>query len=140
MNKSFVFISMILAFFIISLAAPGVQAQDKEKKLIEMKSTKGSGGEDKNIKSISTDNDTTGRGSGPGLCYVKFENYTGYKIWVYVDGYCEGLLSPWADGGLYTGTGSTSLYAVATFTSGKKLVWGPYSVDCDYMYTLKLYK
>jgi len=52
MNKSFVFISMILAFFIISLAAPGVQAQDKEKKLIEMKSSTGSGGEDKNIKSI----------------------------------------------------------------------------------------
>ncbi len=118
----------------------------------QTKAEKGRGtGPDTNIKNDQDKNDPNSprpapankggekaKGAGPATCQVKFDNSTGYYIRVYVDGTYRGTMDPWGDYSLYTGSGSTDLYAVAVFTDGTRLTWGPKAVSCSGLYSWRL--
>ncbi len=72
------------------------------------------------------------RARGAGYCYVEFDNYTDWYIDCYVDGYYEGYMAPWGDGTVTVRSGTTCLYAVAEFTDGSKVSWGPSCKACSY--------
>jgi hypothetical protein len=109
-----------------------------------MKGTHGTGtaADDPNIKQQSPDNDpnakvppppgkgVTTRGPNPWPCRVNVDNRTGWKIQVFVDGQYDGLSSPWGNAYMNTGSGTTGFYAIATFTNGSKITWGPWSFAC----------
>lgn len=128
-----------------------VFSQDKTEKTIESTCQKGSG-EDPNVKSdtrLNDPNDNTqipawkdpnSKGTGPGKCYILVKNYTNWYIDIYIDGYSLGLIGPWGDMYVYTGTGTTKFYAKAKFNDGTYNYWGPSYFDCDYYYTLGLNK
>jgi hypothetical protein len=65
-----------------------------------------------------------------GVCRVDVDNWTPWKVQIYVDGTFRGLVSPWGDGVTYTGAGPTRVYARAEFTDGSALTWGPTDYDC----------
>ena len=108
------------------------------------KGVKGTGtaDSDPNIKGKSADNDPKAkippppgkgvatRGPNPWPCRVNIDNRTPLKIQIYVDGSYSGLSSPWGDAFMNTGSGTTGFYALATFTDGSKVTWGPSAFAC----------
>jgi hypothetical protein len=68
-------------------------------------------------------------------CGIDFENYTGYYIDIYVNGYYKGTLGPWANGSVTVYSGYTTIYCI---TTGGTLEWYD-SGGCDYYFTYKLY-
>ena len=70
---------------------------------------------------------------------VHADNRTDLFIDVYTNGdYC-GTLPPWGDIYCYVGTGNTGLYAVANFTTGDRITWGPATGYVDGTYTWRLW-
>jgi hypothetical protein len=65
-----------------------------------------------------------------GVCRVDVDNWTQWKVQVYVDGTFRGMVSPWGDGTTYTGAGPTRVYVRAEFTDGTYKYWGPRNYDC----------
>ncbi|WP_316784652.1 hypothetical protein [Pedobacter frigiditerrae] len=70
-----------------------------------------------------------------GGCTIKFDNYTGLYIRVYVDGYYKGTISPWGNATVTTTDGYSSVYLVS---AGGTREWTA-SGDCRtiWNYTLK---
>ena len=108
-----------------------------------MKVDKSRGGENPNIVSPrpTTDNPDTnppksrgGDASRGPYCDIKFENWTGYYIDIYVDGYYEGTVSPWQDMWVYNYSGYKSIYCE---TTGGSYYWTD-NGDCDGEYTFKM--
>lgn len=119
--------------------------EDKSQKVIELKATKAPatrGAEpDANIKSDKQTNDPSAKSEAPskkggaatrggGNCEVRLDNRTNLLIKIYVDGIYRGTLSPYGDGVVYVGVGSTSVYARADFEDGSYLYWGPSTYSC----------
>jgi len=69
------------------------------------------------------------RGAGR-LCRVAFDNYTQWRIKVFVDGTYRGLVGPYGDGTTFTLPGPTRVYARADFDDGSYLYWGPKDYTC----------
>lgn len=46
-----------------------------------------------------------------GSCCLNFDNWTGYIIYVWVDGDYRGTVSPWDEGSICVGDGWTTFYA-----------------------------
>ena len=69
-----------------------------------------------------------------GACCINFDNWTGYTIYIWVDGTFKGTVSPWSDGGVCVGTGWTKWYAR---TAGSTYEWSGEG-DCQGNYNLKL--
>jgi hypothetical protein len=67
-------------------------------------------------------------------CKVKFDNFTGLYIKIYVDGNFKGTLSPWDDGSVTVYSGYTRIYCVST---GGSREWNA-SGNCDGEYVYKL--
>ncbi|GAB3515448.1 hypothetical protein GCM10027442_31290 [Emticicia fontis] len=69
------------------------------------------------------------------LCIVKFDNWTGLYIKVYVDGYYKGILDPWDKGTVTVESGYTKIYCIST---GGTREWKA-DGNCEgvYTYTLK---
>lgn len=100
-------------------------------------------GSDPNVKDESMVNSQNQEAAGPankdaggatrgaaGVCRVKVDNWTPWKIQIFVDGTFRGMVSPWGDGVTYTGAGPTRVYARAVFDDGSALNWGPKDYDC----------
>lgn len=151
-------IVLLTAVFVLPPAAQNAFAQDgkdktkktdaskQKKQSFTLKATKvesGRGGEDPNIKDRSmanTENQdfvapkekggtTTGRGAA-GVCRVDFDNRTNLKVQLFVDGAFRGVLAPYGDASVYTGSGPTRVYARAEFTDGSYVYWGPSDYTC----------
>lgn len=73
-------------------------------------------------------------------CRVVYDNWTEWYIHVYVDGYYEGGLGRWGAKTVNVGVGNTKVYAVAEFTDGSKVWWGPRTVPCYDYVDVKIYK
>jgi hypothetical protein len=71
-------------------------------------------------------------------CKVIFDNYTRWYIKCYVDGDYRGVVCPWGDSSFWVGSGSTRAYAVAEFTDGSRLTWGPITRECNGEWTVKI--
>jgi hypothetical protein len=69
-----------------------------------------------------------------GACCINFDNWTGYTIYVWVDGNFKGTVSAWQDGGVCVGSGWTKWYAR---TAGGTYEWSGEG-ECQGNYNLKL--
>jgi len=104
------------------------------------------GGADENIKSKSVENNPKAlpeappekggdKSRGGNVCHLLVDNYTRYKIQIFVDGDYVGLVSPWGDAkGSYIPNGFYTFYGVADFTDGSRLIWGPTRDYCEDYY------
>ncbi len=128
--------------FIILLSMGVSVAQEKEKKVIESAATKveSTRGADPNIEvarsneDIEEPNPEAARGT---YCKVWIDNWTGYKIDIYIDGKYKGTIPAWEKQYAWAVSGKTKLYAKST---GGTYYWGPSWVDCDFEFTWKLNK
>lgn len=91
------------------------QEDFKRNVVLEAKDVEATRGSNPNIKQErpTTDDTSITRGTGPGSCLVKLENYSYYTIDVYVDGYWRGTLSALGSGSVYVGTGYTTIYMLS---------------------------
>jgi hypothetical protein len=111
---------------------------------VETKAQKASGAaKDPNIRSTSNKNDPAKevpapeskggqptRGPGPWPCTVQADNWTPWAIQVYVDGYYTGLIGPWGQLNVLTGSGESTFYGRADFTNGLAKTWGVWRFSC----------
>ncbi|NHE58984.1 hypothetical protein [Cyclobacterium plantarum] len=74
--------------------------------------------------------DKGGRTRGT-ICYVNFDNWTSWIIDCYVDGRYKGDVAAYGEGGVTVGAGDTRVYAVAEFTDGSKVSYGPVTKYCS---------
>ncbi|RYC66878.1 hypothetical protein [Spirosoma sordidisoli] len=136
MKAQLVFIACLL----IALVGTTTVAQDKPDKNVTVtgKAVPKTRGANPNIKKdvpttdVPVPRPAKTRGA---LCRVKFDNYTGLYIKIYVDGDYKGTLAPWDDGTVTVGSGYTTIYCVST---GGTREWSA-SGDCreNYVYTLR---
>ena len=116
-------------------------SQEKEKKavnLVAVKVTK-TRGANANIK---TDMDLKAKdvavpkpaGDRGDFCSVRFDNWTGFDIKVYVDGDFYGYVSAWSDGTVTVLAGFTTIYCIS---AGGTFEWSAEG-NCDSSYTYKL--
>jgi hypothetical protein len=123
----------MFAFVSLAFSSTTVFAQKK----VEVKSTAAvkSRGANPKIKGDAPTTDVAVAKSRGAACVVKFDNYTGLYVKVYVDGYYKGTVSPWSDGTVSVGDGYTTIYCVS---AGGTREWNA-SGDCrtSYVYTLK---
>ncbi len=120
---------------------PKTSSQKKE--VVELKSNKGTAtGEDPNITTGDLPNTMNspktppaskgGNSKGAAGCKVIFDNYTNYRIKLYVNGAFRGTLGGYDDAYLYvTPSRNTVVYARADFDDGSYLYWGPTTYDCQ---------
>jgi hypothetical protein len=144
-----VFTLVLIVLMIVALSSPlSLIAQEKKAapEVVKAKAQSSRGtGEDPNIKSGSDKNDpksntpapsykggTAARGSGPGVCGVRADNYTRYIIKVYVDGSYRGAVGPFDNGTVFVGNGATTFYARADFTDGSYKYWGTWVFNCQH--------
>jgi hypothetical protein len=145
-----------LALLAFLLSAPAlVQAQaetpatGEEVKDTAQKS-RGDGAADENITSRSVENDPNPEAAPPappekggektrGGCYLTVDNHTSWKIQIFVNGNYVGLVSPWGTANGYQSASNFRVYAVATFTNGDELTWGPRVVSCSGSYKWNLW-
>lgn len=68
------------------------------------------------------------------LCEIKFDNYTGFNVKVYVDGEFKGWVYPWEDGDVSVYGGFTTIYCI---TAGGSLEWSAEgNCESSYVFTL----
>jgi hypothetical protein len=131
---------LCLFLFMTGTLSFSVSAQEKPSKSVEVtgKAVPKSRGANPNIKmDIPTVDNPIPRPpkSRGDLCTVKFDNWTGLYIKIYVDGNYKGILDPWDKGSVTVGSGYTKIYCVST---GGSREWNA-DGNCDggYTYTLK---
>lgn len=135
-TKNLIVCAMI-AFMAVAFSSTNAFAQ-KKSTVVEVKSTAAvkTRGANPKIKVDAPTSDakpvTKSRGAD---CKVKFDNYTGLYIKVYVDGYYKGTLDAWGAGTVTVGSGYTTIYCVSV---GGTREWNA-SGNCEgnYTYTLK---
>jgi hypothetical protein len=136
-----------VALFLVSVFIMGsvtmLHAQKDEGKVIETKGVKveQTRGDDPHIKEAKPVNDEVvakkpaEEAARTSYCKVIVENWTGYTIDIYVDGYYEGTVAAWGDGYTYTYSGNAELYGKSV---GGTVTWGPKYIDCGSQYTWQL--
>jgi hypothetical protein len=71
-------------------------------------------------------------------CKIVVDNWTPWKIQIFVNGVHRGMVSSWGDAsGRFQGRQHV-LYGLARFTDGSTKSWGPSSVTCASKYTWML--
>jgi len=113
-------------------------APDENAKTASLKNSK----TDKPIEAPVAKGGKKTRGFGPGDCIVHVDNWTKWKVQVYVDTLLRGFVDTYGAGDVLTGTGTTVVYGVAEFSdTTDKLTWGPQVVTCNpgsiFTWTLK---
>ena len=138
---------LTLAVAMLSLlCTPETYAQQRspEESVGSEDATKGrSRGENSNIEERKAKNDPNadyedavqpaekgGRTRGT-VCAVIFDNWTKWVIDCYVDGRYRGDVGRYGDGTVYVGGGNTKVYAVAEFTDGSEISYGPITKYCS---------
>ncbi|HEY9869481.1 MAG TPA: hypothetical protein V6D08_09985 [Candidatus Obscuribacterales bacterium] len=126
---------MLLAAMFCStgiFAGSTIAADKSEKQVITDKGKKGAE-RPKEIKERSAVNPKATRTPPPskggpktrGVCGIELSNWTNERIDIYIDGYYEGTLMPWADAGVISFSGPTSIYGESATGS-----WGPRLFNC----------
>lgn len=137
-------LKFILSLSIIFFALSFSYAQEEKAETGEAVEKGQSRGEDPNIKSDEAINvkgqsdpkaiqpaDKGGEARAGG-CYTFFNNHTPWRITCYVDGYRQGTVGAYGNGGIWVKTGTTAMYSVAYFTDGSTISWGPGKKYCGY--------
>jgi ABC-type phosphate/phosphonate transport system substrate-binding protein len=131
-TKNLIVCAMI-AFMAVAFSSINASAQKK----VDVKSTVAvkTRGANPNIKmdAPTTDAKPVAKARGA-ACTVKFDNYTGLYIKVYVDGYYKGTLDAWGSGTVTVAGGYTKIYCVS---AGGTREWNA-SGDCQGGYTYSL--
>ncbi len=148
MRSKIVFACLLaIAVALSPLFSSAVRCQEKQS---QTKATQSRGGApDENIKSKSAENDPKALREAPpekggdksrgAVCYLLVDNYTHWKIQIFVDGEYVGMVSPWGQAkGSYIPSGNYKFYAAADFNDGSRLTWGPVNPYCDGLYTWRL--
>lgn len=65
------------------------------------------------------------------VCAVFFNNWTEWIIDCYVDGSYRGDVGRYGEGTIYVAGGQTRVYAVAEFTDGSEVSYGPITRNCS---------
>jgi hypothetical protein len=143
-KKFLIFTCLMVAIFIFTpnLSDTYAQAgQDQEVKAAEGSSSKGSS-TDSNISEDETPNSKskkpeppaskggTSKGSSSG-CEVQLDNWTPWKVKIYVDGKYQGTMMPYGESYTYATPGRVKVYARADFDDGSYLYWGPRNYSCN---------
>ncbi len=124
---------------LIEVGAQKSNKQDGDKgktEQVELKSVKGTGEADTNIKqkrgmnSMNKKGKGMTRGTGQRTCTVYLTNKTDYNIDIYIDGEYSGTTGETGTTYTTTGSGSTRVYARADFDDGSYLYWGPSVYNC----------
>lgn len=85
---------LTMAVIGLSLAATtDAAAQKQPTKKVAVYGTKSSGG---NTMQAPTKDEARAKNTKRGSCYVWFDNFTGYYVDIWVEGYYQGRLSPYA--------------------------------------------
>lgn len=134
---------LLTVLTVSSLTSISFAQEDGDKELtIKEQSSKSRGGEaDENVKQGKPTNDpsmTTERAdekTRASNTKIVVQNYTGWYVDVYNDGYYEGTIGPYQDGYFYDFGDVINLYAKAVFDDGTYIYWGPKYVDNDDYYT-----
>ena len=124
---------LLVALFLFG--SQSIHAQKKITRTIKAATVNDPRGENPNIKTDPPTADSEELSPRGQDCQVKFSNYTGYYVNVYIDGYYRGQLSPWGGGTVMVASGYTSIYCI---TAGKTLEWRE-AGDCKNKYNFKLY-
>lgn len=132
-------VMLFILFFAGNTLFTSTFAQDKKPVDLNSTTVEKSRGENPNIKSGVPTNDDNPmaepekeRGS---LCMIDFNNYTGYYVEIYVNGYYMGTVAPWGYFPVDAYAGYTSIYCI---TSGGTYEWSS-SGNCDYYFDYNLY-
>jgi len=136
LNLRVFFLALILTFSATLFTT--TFAQEKKSVEITGKVVEKSRGENPNIEFQVPKNDDNPvpkpekeRGA---YCGIDFENWTGYYVEIYVNGYYKGTLGPWETGSVTVYAGYTTIYCI---TSGGTLEWYN-DGSCDYYFAYKL--
>lgn len=73
------------------------------------------------------------------ICTCTLDNWTAWYIDFYVDGNYEGYVSKWSEGSVNVLAGETRVYAVAEFTDGSRVTYGPVTRNCQESFELTVY-
>lgn len=124
---------MLLAFLTTQVSF-GQDAQKKQTvKEVKASKVEKSRGTNPNIKSGAPATDKAVE-KQRGNCNIYFDNYTGYVVNVYVDGYFKGTVDAWGGGWVTVGSGYTTVYCQ---TTGGTYEWAA-TGDCSEEYRMKL--
>jgi hypothetical protein len=147
MRSKMVFVCLLaIAVALSPLFSGAGSCQEKD---VTTKATQSrGGGPDENIKSKAVENNPNAlppappekggdKSRGP-VCYLTVDNYTPWRIQIYIDGEFVGMVSAWgkADGSYPSST--YRLYGVADFTSGDRYTFGPRDQYCNGPFTWTL--
>lgn len=114
----------------------------QKQEVVELKSNKGTAvGDDPNITTEELPNKPNSTGTPPATkggnskgaagCKVVFDNYTNWRLKLYVNGVYRGTVGGYDDAYLYVSPSpNVVVYARADFDDGSYLYWGPSSYDC----------
>jgi hypothetical protein len=140
-----IFLPLLAASLLSTPAVEATQTKGKKKQTIELKGQKvTTRGEEKdpNIKRDSEVNDPNAKidpppakggpvSRGGAACEVQFDNWTKYRIKVFIDGEYRGTIGPFDEAIGNTIPGETVVYARADFTDGTYIYWGPKTYNCN---------
>lgn len=133
MKKSFLYLTVVFAFFFIGISSMNAQTERKDLKASKVESTRGN-----KYERPTTDNPvpapSNSRGSAAYSCCIDFDNWTGYYIDVWVDETYRGRLSAWDNSTICVQEGWTTVYAE---TVGGTYYWSDEGM-CSGFYTLKI--
>jgi len=130
----------------LALAPATVLASDTFSESAAQKSR--GAGEDENITDNSSKNDPDDETAAPAEkggdvsrsagCKITVDNWTKWKIQIFVNGVYRGVVPKYGEvKGAFSGA-RHAIYAVADFTDGQRLTWGPNTFNCSGSYTWKL--
>ena len=148
-------IGILLALLAVAIAFAGVDptaiaADEAQGEVFKQKpQTRRGTGEDENIKSRSVENKADERMPAPaskggeedkerGGCLLIADNWTPWKVQMFVDGQYVGLVAPWGAASGNYAAGRHNLYAVASFYNAPDITWGPHRMSCRGSYTWQL--
>jgi hypothetical protein len=133
------FVTALVVVFLCYAVPAAAQNKPKEESVSTKAVKHAVGAKDENVKSDSDKNDAKVvakapggvRGAGPYPCYVRVENETPWKAFVYIDGTPVGMVPRYGSMLVRTGNGISTAYAKAYFVDGSSLSWGTHVFNCD---------
>lgn len=132
----------LLAIAGVLLSAAMAQTGGGKTTEVVTRGHKGRGqGADPNIRHKSEANDPNVKPAPPAakggpkargsVCGIVVDNWTPWKVQLYVDGDYQGLISPYGALSDVVFTGPVVVYARADFTDGTYTSWGPQTFQCS---------
>lgn len=125
-----------IAMFAMSTTSTSANAQKAKKQVtVKSRAVDKSRGANPNIKGeMPTDDQKASKSRS--TCYVTFNNYTGYYVKMYVNGYYMGTLYPYAKN--YTVSAPDGYTTVYCITAGGTRDWAA-DGECTKWYTFNMY-